>query len=361
MRNSTLSLALSLCSIAAAARAQTPPPEAPAIGHTPLATAFTRDPVVLRFNVRHLEGVARLVVRWRTDLAPAWRSVAAERDEGAWRVALPPQPITARWLDYHVVLELTDGTAHASFASEADPHRVALRPEESDERELVELTRNRRRRLEVTAGGEYTDFGAAPNTNGTRCGVASGSRCPDYWYSLWGEVRYRFYRRVRSVAVRVDRLDGQTTRRTADGPLTRSVGLVAATASVEFRLAEILSLHVLGTLGANEESVQAGGGARLDIGTGQPAVVSLGFQGITSYGLTASAWMRWETARDTPLGAGIELTNQPGNDATWGVRLLAEGGHHFGRHLSVLARVGYGARQQDAGGFTGGGSVRVSY
>gem|GEM_PF-4904157 len=38
-----------------------------------------------------------------------------------------------------------------------------------------------------------------------------------------------------------------------------------------------------------------------------------------------------------------------------------KGGRHFGRHLTVLARVGYGARQQDAGGFTGGGSVRVSF
>jgi hypothetical protein len=33
------------------------------------------------------------------------------------------------------------------------------------------------------------------------------------------------------------------------------------------------------------------------------AMVSLPFQRITSYRLTASAWMRWETARDTPLGA----------------------------------------------------------
>ena len=33
------------------------------------------------------------------------------------------------------------------------------------------------------------------------------------------------------------------------------------------------------------------------------ALVSLAFQGITSYRLTASAWMRCETARDTPLGA----------------------------------------------------------
>ena len=146
---------------------------------------------------------------------------------------------------------------------------------------------------------------------------------------------------MRSVAVRVDRLDGQTTRSTFEGPRTRDVGLVAATASVEFRLADIVSLHVLGTIGANEETVQAGGGVRLDLGTGQPAVVSLGFQGITSYGLTASAWMRWETAVNTPLGAGIELTSQPGANAQWGLRLLAEGAR-------LAAPTGVARLQQEA-------------
>ena len=34
---------------------------------------------------------------------------------------------------------------------------------------------------------------------------------------------------------------------------------MAATASVEFRLVELVSLHLLGTLGANEETVQVGG------------------------------------------------------------------------------------------------------
>lgn len=353
-------LALALCLPALPALAQQAP-DAPSIEHAPVASAYARQPLVLRFGVRHLESVARLVVRWRAPSTPAWQSVVAVRDGMAWQVALPAQAITARWLDYYVVLETTDGGTHASFASAAAPHRVALRPEEDDERELVELTRNRGRRLEITAGGEYTDFGSSTDADGQRCGAAPGGRCPDRWYTLWGEVRYRFYRRVRSVAVRVDRLDGVTTRRTAEGPRTTDVGLVAATASVEFRLVNVLSLHLLGTLGANEVAVQGGGGVRLDIGTGTPAVVSLGFQGVTNYGLTASAWMRWETARDTPLGAGVELTSQPGANADWGLRLLVEGGHHFGRHLTLLARVGYGARLQDAGGFTGGGSVRVSF
>ncbi len=356
----SVALSFALCLVGAPLLAQTPT-DVPTIEHAPASAALTREPLVLRFGVRHLERVARLVVRWRSSGSPTWRSAVAVRDATAWRVDLPAQAITARWLDYYVTVETTDGATRASFASEASPHRVALRPEEGDESELVELTRNRGRRLEMTAGGEYTDFGSAIDTNGARCGAASGGRCPDRWYTLWGEVRYRFYRRVRSVAVRVDRLDGVTTRSTAEGPRTVDVGLVAATASVEFRLVDVVSLHLLGTLGANEVAVQGGGGVRLDIGTGTPAVVSLGFQGVTNYGLTASAWMRWETARDTPLGAGIELTSQPGANDDWGLRLLAEGGRHFGRHVTVLARVGYGARLQEAGGFTGGGSVRVSF
>jgi len=43
-------------------------------------------------------------------------------------------------------------------------------------------------------------------------------------------------------------------------------------------------------------------------------------------------------APHTPLGAGVEITTQPGANADPGVWLLVEVGREFGRHLTVTAR-----------------------
>ena len=179
----------------------------------------------------------------------------------------------------------------------------------------------------------------------------------DRFFTAWGMVRYRFHRVMRAVAVRVQRLEGQSTR---DGA-TRDVGLVAADTEVEFRLARPVSLTLRGTLGANEISVQGGGGLQVDIGVGSPTVLSLALSGITSYGLMTAAWLRFETVRDTPMGAGVEVTNQPSGGGAWGVRLLLEVGRHFGRHVTVTLRGGYGARQESAAGFSLGGAATLAF
>jgi hypothetical protein len=122
-----------------------------------------------------------------------------------------------------------------------------------------------------------------------------------------------------------------------------------------------MTLAVMGILGANEQSVQGGGGVRLELGTTYPARVQLSVQGITNYGLLGAAWLRWDTAPHTPLGAGVEITTQPGANADPGVRLLVEVGREFGRHVTVTARGGYGARREDAAGFTVGGNVQLAF
>jgi hypothetical protein len=287
--------------------------------------------------------------------------VTCARDEEAWRAEIPAQPLGVRAVEYHVTTFARQGDPIASFATAENPHVVVLHPSDDDEQEQRDLTAHRGERLEFLAGGEFTDFGASANPEGRTCGMAAGSLCRDWWYLLYGQVRYRFHRRVRSVAVRVERLDGVTTRSETAGPNSVSVGLVSATTEVEFRLVSWVSLSLLGILGANEKSVQGGGGARLEIGTNYPARVQLSFQGITNYGLLGSAWMRWDTVRDTPLGAGVEVTTQPGANTSPGIRLLFEAGRRIGRYVTVTLRGGYGARREDAGGFTGGGSLQLAF
>lgn len=360
----TLSLLLALAPASVAAQpvppaqpAQPAPAAQPFVEHVPLSTATASVPTEIRLRLRRLERVARVEARWRIGQRGAWRVAIAERVEEGWRCVIPALPVRARELSYHLVLVDTDGRAHEVFGTSAIPHRVPVHPSPAAREELWDLAHARGRRLEFIAGGDYTDFGSAPNTNFTRCGVAAGSTCVDRYFTAWGMVRYRFHRAVRSVAVRVQRLEGRGTR---DGE-TRDVGLVAADAEVEFRLARPVSLTLRGTLGANELSVQGGGGLQLDVGVGSPAVVSLSFHGITSFGMIAAAWLRFETVRDWTFGAGVDVTNQPSDSGIWGARLMLEVSRHFGRHVTVTARGGYGARTESAAGFSLGGAATLAF
>lgn len=347
-------LILALCLASTGVAAQT---EEPSLDHTPVASAVANEPISLLFRVRRLDEVARVEARWRQRNTSEWRTVVAERVGEGWRCVIPAQPITARQLQYRLVVIDTRGAEREVFGTESAPQVVVVHPSEADRDELWDLHNARRRRVEFSGGGEYTDFGSAPNPNGTRCGLAAGEVCVDRFFTAWGMVRYRFHRVVRSVAVRVQRLEGTSTR---DGA-QQGVGLVAADTEVEFRLARPVSLTLRGTLGANEISVQGGAGFQLDVGVGSPTVVSLSLHGITSYGVIAAAWLRFETVRDTPMGAGVEVTNQPSGGSQWGTRLMLEIGRHFGRHVTLTVRGGYGARRESAAGFSLGGAATLAF
>lgn len=341
--------------------AQPATPPRPRVIHTPPSIAPSSTDLALRFSPDRPELIERVVVTWRTSHTGAWREVAIARDESAWSVTIPAQPATVRTLEYYVTVEPREGDPIAAFATRQRPHTVVFRLDDDDEQELRDLVTHRQNHLEFMVGGEYTSFGARPNVNGASCGRAAGDTCEDWWYLLYGEVRYRFHRRVRSVAVRVERLAGVTTRQEPLGPATRDVGLVSASTEVEFRVAPWMSASVTAILGANELSVQGGAGARVEIGTGSPARVQLSFFGITQYGLLGAAWMRWDTVPHTPLGAGVEITTQPGANADPGVRLLFEIGRRFGRHFTMTLRGGYGARREESSGFTGGGNLQLAF
>lgn len=365
-RTLTLPIALSLLTARGVAFAQTQdaPAEAPSrprLAHAPPGVSARNAPLTLSFTPVHPELIERVVVSWRTAPSAPWQELTAARDEQAWSVTIPAQPVDVHALSYFVTTVTRRGESIASFASREAPHVVVLRPDDEDENELRDLATYQRNHLEFLVGGEYTNLGARPNVGNAVCGRNAGESCEDWWYLLYGQVRYRFHRRVRSVAVRVERLAGVTTRQESIGAVTRDVGLVSASAEVEFRLWSWCSTALIAILGANELSVQGGGGVRLELGTGLPARVQLSFQGITQYGVVGAAWMRWDTVPDTPLGAGVEITTQPGANVDPGVRLLFEVGRRFGRHVTVSLRGGYGARRESAAGFSGGGSVQLAF
>ena len=349
---------------AAPVPAPAPPPvveparaAAPLLLHTPPGGATTGGPVDLAFELVHPELVKGAEVRYRrAGSSGGFRAAPVQRGtDGAWTVTLPRPAAGVDGIEYYVTLTRRDGTTEAAFANERDPHTVVVHPTRDDSQEAADLLRLGGNRLDLAAGGELTNFGSRRDENGDLCGAA-GKRCRDDSYSLYGAVRYHFLRQVRSVGVRVTRIDGKTTR----GGAEHDLGLVGAAIDVEIRLHAAVSLTLLGLLGADETTVQPGAGAALAVGLGEPARLEFGLRGMSDVGWAFDTWMRWLTVRSTPLGAGIELTTMPGNNANAALRLMLEIGRQLGRHVLVTLRGGYGARDLEGGGATLGGQVQVS-
>jgi len=322
--------------------------------HTPRARARTRAPVELTMDVLHPERVSAVIVHWRIDNA-AWAEAEALRAEGRWTATLPAPSLEARHLDYFITLRTPSGATVAAFARADAPHTTVIRPEDDDVAEAMELSRNARRRLEFNLEGEYVNFGSRPNPNGDVCGAAAGARCDDGWYALRGAVRYRYYRTVRSVTVRAERLAGQgTVRDRFTGAFTsREVGLIAGTVEIELRAHDLFSFSLGAILGADQVSVQGGVLGRLEIGVDRPTRGVLSAQHITGFGTLVSAWMRFVPVVSVPMGIGIEVTDQP-SAQRYGARLLFDLGLRLSQNVSLALRGGYGARNLEASGFTVG-------
>ncbi|MBI2898288.1 MAG: hypothetical protein HYY06_32360 [Deltaproteobacteria bacterium] len=342
----------------------TPAPEPPRPGlvHVPPGLARSDEPILLELDLTYPERVERADVHYRTDGRGPWKKARIRRASSArWGARIPRPEPNVRSIDYYVTITEREGRARTAFGDPSDPHTLVVRPTDVTEQEARELEAHEGQRLEFLSGGEYTSFGNRADEDGGVCSDPGGV-CHDYWYSLYGAVRYHFYRGVRSVQVRVDRLSGLTPReRDGQDPVETEVGLVAATAEVELRLSPDVSLYGSGIIGANEVAVQPGAGAMIELGVDNPTRIQLAVQGIADFGVAGSAWMRWYTIPRTPLGAGIEITNQPGSNRDVAVRLLFEAARHFGPHFTLVARGGYGARDLAASGFSAGGYAQLSF
>jgi hypothetical protein len=358
IRTLRISLVVLLAVPALALADELPPaPPQPSIVHAPDGRAPTGEPLVLAMDLVHPELIDRVMVHWRAGASGAFRATRVRRGvEAAWaaQIRVPRRGVDR--IEYYVTMTTRDGASRVAFASPEDPHVVVILPTPDDAQETAELAFRSGRRLDLAAGAEWIDLGRRRDEDGSLCDKP-GQRCRDDWYTLYGAVRYHFLRRVRSVGVRIDRLRGVTAR---DGNETR-VGLVGATVDVELRLAPAISLSFVGILGANEEAVQPGGGFELSFGVGEPTRLDVGLRGVANVGWTFDAWMRWLTIPRTPLGAGIEVTNEPGAGDDAAVRLLAEVGRQFGQNVTVTLRGGYGARDLRAGGPSLGGQAQVSF
>ena len=345
-----------------AAEPERDPRVKPTVEHVPVAMALNEAPITIEVGILHPDLLARAIAHYRVQGNPTWNAVPIDRSATVGYVArLPPQPRSVHTVDYYITLETADGPVREAFASAARPHTIVLHPTPEAERENRELALYDWHRWEFTLGSEYANFGTRPDPSS--CGGDAAHPCEDYWYSIYGQARYHFSRWVRTVTVRAERLAGVTSR---FDPMTnsdrvRTIGLVAATATVEFRLADAVSWHLATTIGANEDAVQGGIGTMLEFGIGTPTRIQLAFNGITNYGISASGWMRWYTVPETPMGIGIEVTNQPGAGSTFGARLLFEASRRFGRHLTIAARVGYGSRNPDASGLTLGAQAQFAF
>ncbi len=332
------------------------------IAHPPVQVAWIRQPLALTAEVRNAQRVLRVECVYRIGTSGAWRTEAfSPGGAGQYRASLPAARLEDREIQYYLRVVERTGTQRNAFGSEAEPHRVFVRQTSDDALEARELADFRGNRSEFMLRGEYVSFGSPSAPNGTiQC---PNLPCPDWYYQFELTYRYRFFRLIRSLNFGAGSMRARTTSVPASGvPVTDSpVGLDYGYADLELRLIPELMLSLRVLLGANEVTVQPGGGFSLAFLPSHATRVTFRYQGVLGVGNLFSGWMHWFTIRDTPMGAGIEITNFPGGNAMWATRLLFEAGRRFGRHLTIGARIGYQARMLEAGMISAGGWVSLEF
>jgi hypothetical protein len=113
-------------------------------------------------------------------------------------------------------------------------------------------------------------------------------------------------------------------------------------------------------LGATHKGFEYGGGGALVLGEPDGSSFTLGAEGITTLGATASMRLGFAFTRALPMGAALELTNFPiGDDA--GVRLLYDVGYAFAPASVIALRAGFQGRTNVTGGASAGATFRYSF
>ncbi len=321
--------------------------------HDPVAMGPVHEAIVLSADILHADRLARLECVYRTGTSGPWQTVTFERSVArGWIAQLPAQPLATRTLEYYLVVVTTDGQRLPGFASEQGPHHILLRPSDSEAAELRELADVRGNRSEVVLDGGYVSFGTAHSN----C-PGGQPACADWYYHAELSYRYRFLGVVRSVNFGAGHMRGATPAPT----IGSWVGLDYAFGDLELRASPAFTISMRAILGATATTVQPGGGIGFDVIPNHAMRVVFRYQGMLGVGHLISGWMRWTTVRDTPMGAGIEVTNYPAGNADWAARMLVEIGHRFGRHFSISIHGGYQARNLTAGGVALGGRIGLEF
>lgn len=297
-----------------------------------------------------------LVVHFRAAGTAAYQTVELQRrDEGHWIAVVPPGAVVAPGVEYF----LTAGD-DVVFASAAWPHLVPAVLDVESQRRARDEARNLGHRSRFHTAAEWVDYGSRRVGN---------TRVADRYYRIDGDFSYRLYAYpLEELRVGYTRLLGDTEN---DDPAMCPAGKDACTASAGFKVGgwfelgvgvvEGVRLDTRAMVMATQDGFGVGGRLELRLGVLDGDHIATGIEGISSVGTTGYFRLGWATVPKLPMSATVEVTNLPASYRDTGVRLFYDLAVPVAPTVRLGVRVGYAARTEQVGGFTGGGSAVVDF
>ncbi|HTM21689.1 MAG TPA: hypothetical protein VL172_14305 [Kofleriaceae bacterium] len=356
-----------LLAAAAPARAGAPAAEAPPrVRHLPLASAEVDHPVLVTATVDRA-WKATLEIHYRSAEHGPWRAAPFELDShGGYQATIPADAARPPGFEYYIESVGRDGARVAHFASAAEPHRVLVLESTAqvDRRRELAVYRNRRARAETSF--EWVDFG--------RRQIEPGVSVPDHYYRIDVAASFRVlrlplhtlrfgYTRLLGTTPETERGAGSCTGGLDPDPDCRFRAGMRAGGWVELRmrLLRVLDVDARGMVEATQDGFNVGTRDELRIGSDQASHVALGVEAIADIGTSVYFRLGWDTVRQLPMAATIELTDFPASHRATGLRLVYDIAHPMDNGLRIGLRAGYQARDQRIGGVTLGGSLALDF
>jgi hypothetical protein len=318
-------LALAFATIAVA----TSPARATTLSHIPPAEAVAGTAIELVADAPPMGDA--IVLHYRAAGAQQFVQVEfARRQDDRWIAAIPATAAAPPAVEYYI-----DRGDAPVFATAGSPHAIRVRAGARDERRARDLDRVGGRRSRLHVAGEWVDYAAADEAD-------------DRYYRVDADFSYRLLSYpIEEIRVGYTYLigttDGQQAGFKAGGWFELGLGLVEG-ARLDGR---VLAM-------ATPEGFALGGRGELRAGSIDASHVAIGAEVAADVGSSGFFRLGWDTVPRVPMSATVEVGNLPSSSQPTGVRLIYDA--YFPVYPGVRAgvRVGYAARDQRIGGFTGG-------
>ncbi len=304
---------------------------------------------VLRFEVEHPEHLGRLLVHVQGAKSKEVETIEARYDGEEYVVVLASDVIARPYFRYWAE-RVVDGDRIPVFASAEEPHWVSVPVSRVEEYEQATLERTGGRRSTLRLDGEYVGFASDASDKSLFYGHAEAG------------YRYAFLTWVDNIEFRIGTLRSNipSSEPVLEGEEADNIGFDYGGASAQFRVHEYLRVRTGILFGISEAGFEYGGLGELTLGEPHRTTLSVGIEGTRTRGLTSHARLAWNTVRNVPMSATIEVTNFPNGEAL-GVRLRYDIGYRFSQAFGVRVGLGYRGQHAQQGGLVGALGLDVSF
>jgi hypothetical protein len=347
---------------------EAPAPAAPArVYHVPPAEAAPGVALAIDATIDHA-WQANLELRYRAlGDGGAFHAVAFERTSGdAYRASVPANVVAPPGIEYFIASTDAAGAVTLHFASAANPHRVAVHPDEKLVLRERELGRYQGRQARAHVAVENVDFGSR---------TVNGKELDDRYLRVDADFTYRLLRLpLHSLRFGYTYLLGDTPatvrgdggcdpdKEDSPGSCTGQAGFKAAGwFELRLRATALLDVDLRGILAATKKGFSVGGRGELRLGSEVGSHVALGAEVLADAGSTGYLRLGWDTVPHFPMAATVELTSLPSSHRATAVRLIYDVAYPLEGGLRLGLRAGYQARDSAVGGLTLGASVALDF